>query len=94
MTMAQSVDPLRAATADRLARMFRLAEAHADEQADIALAIEAIGQTGRAYSGLSFLHHLLARLANCANPDDAIALTHEERVSLYVSSKVLSGNQS
>lgn len=93
MTMTQSVDPLRAATAERLERMFRLAEAHADEHADVAMAIEAIDQVGRATAGVSFLSNLLARLADCANTGDAVALTHEERVALYVASKALKGKQ-
>lgn len=92
MTVTQSAHLLRAATADRLARMFRLAVAHADEQGDIALAIEAMSQTEREHSGADFLRILLARLANCANATDAVALTHEERVSLYVASKLLTRN--
>ena len=84
----QTIDPLhRAATADRLERLFRLAVAYSDDQGDIALAIDVL--TERDTSGGAFFLRELIRQMFRAGTDDAIPLTHEMRVSLYVAAKAM-----
>jgi len=89
MTMTQSVDPLRAATAERLERMFRLAVAHADERDDLTRAIEALANIKALELHTELLRPVLERLENA----EVTTLTHEERVALYVASKALKGKQ-
>ena len=68
--------------------MFRIAVIHSDEVADIGRAATALDKTGRAGNGSLYLRNLLDRMSQMSN-DDTLRLTHEERVSLYVASKVL-----
>lgn len=85
MTTRTTHNPLRAATADRLERMFRRGEAYADECDDIARAIESL--VGR-YEHVRQLTNVLDRLY-WVEGDESIELKHEERVALYVASKVV-----
>lgn len=83
MTTRTTNTYLHAATADRLERMFRMAEAHADERDDITRAIEAL--SGRGPFHAIYLRKVLERLEAA----EVTALTHEERVSLYVAGRAV-----
>mgnify|MGYP007037443715 CR=1 FL=1 len=83
-----TASPLDAATSDRLSRMFRVAMAYTDERDDVARAYYALEQTGRGQNGAAYLMALMTRLSLAAD-DVPVGIRHEERVSLYVASKVL-----
>lgn len=83
-----TASPLDAATSDRLSRMFRVAVAYTDERDDVTRAYYALEHTGRGQTNMAYLMALMTRLSLAAD-DVPVSITHEERVSLYVASKVL-----
>ena len=86
-----TLDHHRAAVADRLHLMFKRGEAHADDQRDIAFAIDTVAFTkAQLPAHTIYLYELFTKLMNCARRDEAIALSHEERVAVYVAAKALS----
>lgn len=83
-----TASPLDAATSDRLSRMFRVAVAYTDKRDDVTRAYYALEHTGRGQTNMAYLMALMTRLSLAAD-DVPVSITHEERVSLYVASKVL-----
>ena len=84
-----TLDHHRAAVADRLHLMFKRGEAHADDQRDIAFAIDTIASTGTPIMRTVYLRELFTKVLNCPRRDEAIALTLEERIAVYVAAKTV-----
>ena len=87
---ASTLDHHRAAVADRLHLMFKRGQAYADDQRDIAFAIDTVEFTSVNPANTIYLYELFTRMMNCARRDEAIALSHEERVAVYIAAKAVS----
>ena len=87
---ASTLDHHRAAVADRLHLMFKRGVAYADDQRDIAFAIDTVAFTkAQLPAHTIYLYKLFTRVMNCPRRDEAIALSHEERIAVYVAAKAV-----
>ena len=85
-----TLDHHRAAVADRLHLMFKRGVAYADDQRDIAFAIDTVVDAKVVPAYTIYLYELFTRVMNCARRDEALPLSHEERVAVYIAAKAVS----
>ena len=88
-TRTPTIDHYRAAVADRLHLMFKRGQSYADDQRDIAFAIDTVADAKVVPAYTIYLYALFTRVMNCARRDEAIALSHEERVAVYIAAKAV-----